>query len=143
VIAAAQDEVGGFEVTVNGAWWRVIGILQWLLAGVVVAGALWFWTSPESLQPGEDVRPVVMIVAGLLSSIILRSLVVAAGRRAGRLALHQYSEALRSALRPRIDRAIGAPIRARMRSRAEVAGALAELGIVTAELEKRMVAGKL
>jgi len=30
-----------------------------------------------------------------------------------------------------------------MRSRAEVAGALAELGIVTAELEERLVAGKL
>jgi energy-coupling factor transporter ATP-binding protein EcfA2 len=143
VTTIASREVGGFEVTVNGAWWRVIGILQWLLAGVVVAGALWFWTSPESLQPGEDVRPVVMIVAGLLSSIILRSLVVAAGRRAGRQALHRYSEALRSALRPRIDRTIGAPIRARMRSRAEVAGALAELGIVTAELEERLVAGKL
>ncbi|NNC39253.1 MAG: hypothetical protein HKN95_01070 [Acidimicrobiia bacterium] len=143
VTTIASREVGGFEVTLNGAWWRVIGILQWLLAGVVVAGALWFWTSPESLQPGEDVRPVVMIVAGLLSSIILRSLVVAAGRRAGRKALHQYSEALRSALRPRIDRTIGAPIRARMRSRAEVAGALAELGIVTAELEERLIAGKL
>jgi GTP-binding protein EngB required for normal cell division len=139
----ASREVGGFEVTVRGATWRIIGILQWLLAGAVLAGALWLWTSPDALQPGGDVRPVVMIMAGLLSSIVLRSLVVAAGRRAGRRALHRYSEALSSAIRPRIDRVIGMPIRARMRSRAEVAGALAELGIVTAELEERLVEGKL
>jgi hypothetical protein len=139
----ASREVGGFEVTVKGARWRVIGVLQWLLAGVVLAGALWLWTSAESPPPGGDVGPAVMILVGLLSSIVLRSIVIAAGRRAGRRALHRYSEALRSAIRSRIDRIIGVPIRARMRSRAEVAGALAELGIVTAELEERLVAGKL
>jgi hypothetical protein len=76
-----------------------------------------------------------MVVAALLLGSIVRAEVVAVGRQAGRRSLDRYAQEMKDAVRSSLDRRIGAPIRIRMRARAEVAGALAELGIVTAEIE--------
>ncbi len=136
IAEAAYLEVGGFRVVTTSSWLRLTAIVQWLLAGAVLAGLLWMWTEPDFLRPGGDTRPLVLVVAALVTTLLLRALIAEVGRRAGRRALREYVEALRQGVRSRLDRGIGAPIRSRMRSRAEVAGALAELGIVTAALEE-------
>jgi energy-coupling factor transporter ATP-binding protein EcfA2 len=134
-VEAAVLDVDEFSVTSTSRWWRVAGAFQWLVAAVLIAGVLWLWSDPGSVRPGGEVRPIIMVVAALLLGSIVRAEVVAVGRQAGRRSLDRYAQEMKDAVRSSLDRRIGAPIRIRMRARAEVAGALAELGIVTAEIE--------
>ncbi len=138
IVEAASREVGEFRIGAPRLWWRTIGFLQWFLAGAVLAGVIWLWADPESLRPGGDVRPFLLAAGSLVLGMLLRAAVVRAGHRAGRRALRRHVDALRAAVRSRLDRGVGSSIRTRMRTRAEVAGALTELGIITAALEENL-----
>ena len=83
--------------------------------------------------------PVILVVGSLVVGLLLRALVISSGRRVGRKALRRYCDHLEHSIRIRLDQRIGTPIRARMRSRAEIAGALTELGIITATLEEQLI----
>ncbi len=138
VVEAASREVGEFRVGAPSWWWRLIGVAQWFLAGAILAGIIWLWADPDSLEPGGDVRPLLLAAGSLVLGLLLRAAIVVAGQRAGRRALLRHVDALRAAVRSRLDRGVGSSIRTRMRTRAEVAGALTELGIVTAALEESL-----
>lgn len=136
VVEGSALEVGEFRVTASARWWRAAGAVQWLLAALLLAGVIWMWADPASVGPGGDTRPLLMVIGSLVAGLLLRALVTASGRNAGRKSFEHHVEMMRTSLRAGLDRRVGAPLRARMRSRAEVAGALAELGIFTAALEQ-------
>ena len=139
VVEAASLEVGEFEIDESSWWWRTAAVFQWLLGLVFLAGLIWIWSDPSTLKPGEDIRPLSLIIGSIVIGLAIRMLVMDSGRKTGTRALDDYGSHLRRTVRNGIDRRIGSPIRALMRSRAEVAGALSELGLVAAKLENDLV----
>ncbi|MDH5372439.1 MAG: 50S ribosome-binding GTPase, partial [Acidimicrobiia bacterium] len=134
-VEAAILEIGPFEVAERVRWWRGAGIVQWAVAVALVSAIVWMWADPAALRPGGDIRPVILAAGALVLGWLVRSAVVADGRRVGRRALASHVGRMRTSIRASLDRRVGIPIRTRMRSRAEVAGALAELSLVAAALE--------
>jgi GTP-binding protein EngB required for normal cell division len=139
VVEAASLEAGEFEVSESSPWWRAAAVVQWIVALAFLTGTLLIWADPSTLKPGEDIRPLSLIIGSVVIGLAVRMLVVDSGHRAGERALSDYRNRLCGAVRIGMDRRIGSPIRALMRSRAEVAGALSELGLVTAALENDLL----
>lgn len=132
-VEAATTEVGPFEVAPVPRWWKVAGILQWTLAVLLVVSVAWMWIDPASLE--SEWRLLSIAGGSAIIAVAIRALVIDGGRRAGSRSLDRYAASLRDLLRGKLDRRIGFEIRSRMRSRAEIAGALAELGLITAALQ--------
>lgn len=135
VVDAAALHVEPFRVSLRSRWWTVAGVVQWLLALVLVAGVGWIWVDPSVLGPGGDLRALSLVVGALIVGGAVRMLVLDAGRRAGERAFLGFRSAVSENIRRGIDRRLGTPIRSLVRSRAELAGTLAQLAIVTADIE--------
>ena len=106
-----------------------------VLAGLFLAGVAYLWVEPTSLRAGGNGRPLILLAVVLILAIGIRAVVAASGRAKGRKALAGYRGTLTRAIRAQLDHRVGAPLRTLMRSRAEVAGTLSELGLITAALE--------
>ncbi len=132
---AARTEIGDFEVSPLPRWWRAAGLLQWLLSTLLVASVAWMWIDPAALE--AEWRLLSIAGGSAIILFAIRALVIDGGRRAGSRSFDRYAASLRDLLRRGLDRRIGLEIRARMRSRAEIAGALAELGLITATLREQ------
>jgi hypothetical protein len=97
-------------------WWSIVGLLQWLLAAVAVAGLVWLlvlmamgWLQlPEVDTPqwGPLPYPLLMLVGGVLIGLALaalgRVLGRVGGRRRRRLIEKRLHEAIDTVARERI-----------------------------------------
>ena len=80
-------------------WWRVLGVLQWLLLAAAVGGAGWLLTGFLIARLGSDhIRPAVVagaaLVTGLLLPVLAMPFVALGARRARRRAIVRLRAAL-------------------------------------------------
>ncbi|NOY56544.1 MAG: hypothetical protein GXP34_11225 [Actinobacteria bacterium] len=131
VLAASRDR----PVPAKVGWWRLAAAAQWLIVITVVSAFVWAWAGPEALRRDAWPWPIILGVGALIAGVVLARIVRWSGRRAGRRAAGVYRVAIERRLAARVDQRIGTPLRTVMRDRAELGGALAELGVELARLE--------
>jgi hypothetical protein len=108
-------------------WYRLIGILQWLLLAAAVGGVGWLLSGLLLARLGNDhLRPAVLagiaLVVGLLLPLLLAPLVASGARRAGQRA----GARLRAALTEVADDFVLHPVRDRLDRYAAAREALAQ-----------------
>ena len=130
-LAASHDR----PVPAKVRWWRLAAMVQWLVVIAVLSAFVWAWARPEALRQGVWPWPVILGAGALIVGTVLARTVRWSGRRAGRKAADEYRAVIERRLAARVDRRIGIPLRTLMRDRAELGGALAELGVELARLE--------
>jgi len=133
-LEASRDRHGPAKVR----WWRFAAMVQWLVVIAVLSAFVWAWARPETLRRGAWPWPVILGVGASIVGAVLGRIVRWSGRRAGRKAADEYRAVIERRLAVRIDRRIGIPLRTLMRDRAELGGALAELGLELARLESAL-----
>jgi energy-coupling factor transporter ATP-binding protein EcfA2 len=86
---ALDEAVAGTDLGVGGTpmWWRLVGILQWLLLAAAVGGVGWLLSGLLLARLGDDyVRPALLaggaLVAGLLLPLLVAPLIAAGANRA-------------------------------------------------------------
>lgn len=94
----------------RGAW-RAAALLQTLWTAAIVVGAVWWWAEPTAVRPGELPWPVLLLGGGIALAALTRSLLRAAGRRAGDRLARRHRRDLREAVAVHLDRRIGEPTR--------------------------------
>ncbi|MGE5765271.1 MAG: ABC transporter, partial [Mycobacterium leprae] len=115
------------------AWWRLLGITQWVLTLVAIAGALWLlalaglgWLrlpAPDPPQVGMFPLPTVLLVGGVLAGWLLAIL----ARRLAALGARRRARRARSRLRAAIETVTEAavqPVLTERRAYAEMQRAL-------------------
>jgi GTP-binding protein EngB required for normal cell division len=117
------------------AWWRVLGVLQWLGVLVLLAGVGWWavlivlgWLAlPRPVTPavGEVPWPLLLIVAGLLLGLILGWLARAFTAVGARRAAARADRRLRAAVESVADDVVVTPVRAELRTLDELRTTLA------------------
>jgi energy-coupling factor transporter ATP-binding protein EcfA2 len=98
---ALEEAVAGTDLGVEGTpvWWRLIGLLQWLLLAAVVGGVGWLLSGLLLARLGNDhVRPALLaggaLVAGLLLPVLAAPLIAAGANRARSRAAARLGTAL-------------------------------------------------
>jgi energy-coupling factor transporter ATP-binding protein EcfA2 len=114
---ALEEAVGRADLQARRTpvWWRVIGVLQWLLLAAAVGGVGWLLTGFLIARLGTDhVRPAVVagaaLVAGLLLPLLTMPFVALGARRARRRA----TDRLRAALAEVTSEYVLRPVRERL-----------------------------
>jgi GTPase Era involved in 16S rRNA processing len=104
-------------------WWRVVNVLQWVLAGLATAGLVWLVVDLLSGPLGHDLAtpqvgplsaPTVLFVGALLAGVVLwlpSIPVVRSGARAHRQSLEQ---GMRAAVTEAVREHVVAPVRAEL-----------------------------
>ncbi len=104
-------------------WWRVVNVLQWVLAGLAAAGLVWLVVDLLSGPLGHDLAtpqvgplsaPTVLFVGALLAGVVLwlpSIPVVRSGARAHRQSLEQ---GMRAAVTEAVREHVVAPVRAEL-----------------------------
>lgn len=87
--------------------WRAVTVLQtiWTLAAIV--GAVWWWSDPGAVRPGEFPWPPVLLFGGIALGLLGARLLRGAGARAGARAAAEHRERLRDELSAQLERRIG------------------------------------
>jgi energy-coupling factor transporter ATP-binding protein EcfA2 len=131
-VAGADLEIGR-----RPRWWRVVGVLQLLLALVVLAGLLWLgalfviaWLQlprPPTPEIGVVPLPTVLllggIVAGLLVAVLSRWMAGVGARRSAARARRRLEERVRSVA----DDAVIAPVQRELSAHTELCAAIARV----------------
>ena len=117
-------------------WWTAVRWVKWVLAAAFVAGAVWAWAVPTSIERGSWPGPLMLMLGALLIGLLLSRLVDVSGRRQGRLLATAYRADLSESMGNALSRAVGTPLRSLLRSRAELEGALAQVALQAAEYEE-------
>ena len=117
-------------------WWTAVRWVKWVLAAAFVAGAVWAWAVPTSIERGSWPWPLMLMLGALLIGLLLSRLVDVSGRRQGRLLATAYRADLSESMGNALSRAVGTPLRSLLRSRAELEGALAQVALQAAEYEE-------
>ena len=136
-VGAAQSAAGVPERPALRAWWKLARGLQVVLLLVILAGLAIGAVGAGSIEAGSWPVALLVMAVGVAGSVALSAAVRVSGRRAGRAAADTYRAELIGEFDRAIDRRIGGPIRAVLRSRAELAAALTE----TRMLANSMVGG--
>jgi energy-coupling factor transporter ATP-binding protein EcfA2 len=140
VTAAARSRLGELPYALDEAvartdlgtggtpvWWRLVGVLQWLLLAATVGGVGWLLTGLLLVGLGDDrVRPALLagggLVAGLLLPVLALPLVALGANRARRRA----GARLRTALAEVTSDLVLHPVRERLDRYAAAREALAQ-----------------
>jgi GTP-binding protein EngB required for normal cell division len=104
--------------------WVAGAVLQTLLTLVVVAGAVWWWAEPTAVQPGDWPWPALLVAGGVVLAFVMSRSLRASGAAAGRRAALAHREALATAIGERLERRLGAPVRAAAEALRTVGSAL-------------------
>lgn len=118
-------------------WWRVVGLMQLLLAAAVVVGVVWLvlaavlaWLQLPAL-PTADVgpfaTPFVLLVVGLLGGLVLAALSRWLAARGARRRAATVERRLRRSIGEVADQAVLDPVEAVLRRHASTRGALARV----------------
>lgn len=91
-------------------WWWGVAVLQTLLTIAVVVGAVWAWSDPAALRPGDLPWPAVLVVGGLVLAVALRAVLRASGAAAGRRAARRRHDRVASEVESGLDRRLGASL---------------------------------
>ncbi len=118
-------------------WWRFVGALQWLLLIALVGGAIWLitlsviatmgFTAPHAPELGVLGVPALLVVAGLFLAPILGWIARAIATRRARKARAKAEAALNEAVTTVARERVLAPVRAELRTYAQLRDALSEL----------------
>jgi hypothetical protein len=141
-LETAEIAVGPFPGPREHRWWRLASVVQWIVSAAFIAGLLWLWFDPGTLRAGGDPRPVIVVAAAIAIGASLAATVRAGGIRSSLEALEEYRDRWSTEFGARLDRSIGGEIRTLLRARAEIAGALTELGIAATELQATYAEGE-
>jgi GTP-binding protein EngB required for normal cell division len=119
-------------------WWRLAGVLQWLLAAVAVAGLVWLavlfgiaWLQlpdPPLPHAGPVPVPTVMLVAGLILGALLALLARALARVGSRRASARARRAIAERVARVADDHVVAPVEAELQAHRALRDALGRLG---------------
>lgn len=101
-------------------WWRAVGVVQWLVALIVVAGVLWYaalalagWLQfvlPDVPRWGPAPYPFLMIVGGLVVGLLLAGVSRAVAGPASQRRRRAVERALRAAIAEAADGSVIAPV---------------------------------
>ena len=130
-IAVAQTDLG---VARRPVWWRVFGVLQWLVALAALAGLLWLVVRyvmfalalPEIPLPdvGRVPLPTALLAGGLLAGLLLSLLVRPVVRLAARRKRRRAEARLRSGVERVARTLVLEPVRRVLTAYAEARSAL-------------------
>jgi GTP-binding protein EngB required for normal cell division len=115
-------------------WWRAVNVLQWLVFGAMLAGALWlgglfgmdYLRLPQPPLPTVGVVPwpTVLLVGGALAGVLIALLSRLAAWAGGRRRARRTARALRTAVGRVGDDLVLAPVRAELDRHARFTDAL-------------------
>jgi GTP-binding protein EngB required for normal cell division len=136
-VGAGQSAAGDPEQPEARAWWPVARAVQFLLLIVILAGLALGAVGVGSIEPGSWSVALLVVAVGVGGGVAMSAVVRSSGRAAGRDAADEYRSRLVREFDRAIERRVGGPIRADLRSRAELAAALAETRILAIALLDR------
>lgn len=119
------------------AWWRVVGLLQWLLLTGAVVGLAWlgalvaldYLRIPPPEQPvlGPVPWPTVLAVGGVVLGLVLAGLAGAAARVGARRRAARVERRIRAAVATTVERELLTPVRAELAAHEAIAAAVRAL----------------
>lgn len=114
------------EATVHPrGWWRLVAVVQTLVTLAVVVGAVWWWSDPAAVRPGDVPWPPLVVVGGAVLLWVLSRWVRASGHRHGRAAALARRDRVADEVAARLDDRVGGVLGELTRDRDRVREAVA------------------
>lgn len=130
---AVQSAVGKPERPEPRSWWGGMRYIQFGLSAVVLIAILIAVFGFAGIEAGQWSAPLLIAAAAIMISLAVVQLLRSSGRAAGRAIADRYRDEVAASLETTIERKVGQPLRNAMQSRADLAGALADVRLALRE----------
>jgi hypothetical protein len=131
-VEGAREAVGPLNPPAPRWWWGLVGAVQLVLFAVLVAGIVWLWV--DGVDRNQVPWSLIMIGGSALLAALLGWGTRASGRRSGRQNAAGYRSDVESAIADQLRGRIGAPVSEALAKQERLRTAVAELGIVVADV---------